>query len=318
MTIHTKIQILIFTIIANVFTVAQAMASKEISIAAIVGSSAISTLDVKERIKITMFASNLPAGGGMEEKLLPQTLRNLIDEKIYRKEAENLKLEVTSEEMNIVVADIEKRNGIRPGKFKEYLESNGVSADAMLEQIRSQLTWNKLIAKRIRPQITVTDKEISEKMENILKKEGGNESNFSEILLVVDSAEDNTKTRDLANKLVSQLRKGGSFTKIAKEFSKGSTASQGGEIGWENNAQLADEISSELVRMKPGEVSNPIRTPEGYTILKLNKKRTTTTTAPSADLKAKLHESIFMKKYETQINRFMRDLRRGTFVEVRI
>lgn len=313
-----KIKFIIFYFIVAIFTTSHALANKEVSIAAVVGGSAISTVDINERIKIAMFASNMPPEKGLEEKLLPQILRNLIDEKIYRKEAEHLHLEVTDEEMSKIVADIETRNSIRPGKFKEFMESNGVSSTSMLEQIRSQLTWNKIVAKKIRPQITVTDKEIAEKMENILKKNSVDESNISEIVLLADSTEEQAKTKELASKLVVQLTQGGNFAKIAKEFSKASSAQNGGEIGWINNGQLSDEISIELKKLKVGEVSKPIRVAEGYTILKLNKKRSTSATAPTADLKAKIHESIFIKKLETQANRYLRDLRRGAFVEVRM
>ncbi len=299
-----------------------AMAQKELGIAAIVNNSAISTVDLRERMGIAMFASNLPKGKGFEEKLLPQVLRNLIDERIYLKEAENLGIEISKEDIGRVVADIEKRNGIQPGKFEQYMNLNGASYSSMIDQIRAQLTWNKIIAKKIRPQVNVTDKEIAEKIEYISNQAGAEEANISEILLLVDSENEDKKIKDLANKLIGQLRKGGDFNKIAKQFSKASTAENGGDIGWIRVAQLPDELSGLVKNMQAGEVSDPIKTTEGYAVVKLKEKRTTAAldkdAASNVELKNKIRENLMMKKMEIRANKYLRELRRGAFIEVRI
>ena len=152
-----------------------AIAQNDVGIAAIVDDTIISSLDLKERIKLAMFASNLPYGKGFEEKIKPQVLKNLIDERLYMQEAEKLDVSIAKEEMDSVVADIEKRNNIQPGKFNDFLKFNGISATSMTDQIKAQLTWNKVIARKIRPQIFVTEEDVNEKIDikmiDELKKE---------------------------------------------------------------------------------------------------------------------------------------------------
>lgn len=259
--------------VAIIVAALPSIAQKEVGIAAIVGDSAISNVDLQERMKIAIFASSLPKSKDLEEKLLPQILRNLVDERLYMKEAENLGVEVTKEDIANVVADIEKRNGIQAGKFNDYLKFNDISPNTMLEQIRSQLTWNKLVSRKVRPQISVTDKEIDEKLEHVSKQAGAEEVNISEILLPVDNAEDDKKIKDIADKLVKQLRQDGNFSKIAKQFSKASSAENGGDIGWIRAGQLPDEVAGIIKSLRTSEVSNPIKILEGYTILKLTGRR---------------------------------------------
>lgn len=267
------IQIISFALTALFGASMSAEAQKEVGIAAIVDDSAISNVDLQERIKIAMFAANLPKGKGLEEKLLPQILRNLVDERLYMKEAEKLDVAVNKEDISRVVTDIEKRNNIQPGKFNEYLKFNGISQNIMMEQIKSQLTWSKVVAYKIRPQISVTDKEIDEKLEHISKQAGTEEVNISEILLPVDNVGDDKKTKDAADKLARQLKDGSNFSKIAKQFSKASSAENGGDVGWLRMGQLPDEVATIIKSLHSNEVSNPIKIAEGYTILKLNERR---------------------------------------------
>lgn len=400
-----------------------AIAQEEVGLAAIVNDSAISNIDLQERVKIAMFASNLPANQGFEEKLVPQVLRSLIDERIYMKEAQTLNVTVGTDEIARVVADIEKRNKIQPGKFDAFLKSNGLSSSAMQDQIKSQIIWSKIVSRAVRPKIAVTDKEIDEAIEHISKQSGIEEINVSEILLTVDSPSDNKKVRSLAEKLSTQLLKDGDFAKIAKQFSKAASAENGGDMGWVNVGQLDDKVLAAAKNMRSGEISKPIRTEEGYIIIRINDRRALVATqqesgliglkravvriaketdartsnkigasiskqakevkscndfaafaknigsvidpqtiktlienlapdirdhlhglktgevsdvftvdgglsvimvceraksAPAIALKNKIKEGLMMKKLEIQANRYLRDLRRGAFIEVRI
>ena len=295
--------------------------AQNVGIAAVVNNSAISTLDIQERMKLAIFSSNLPRNQGFEEKLLPQILRDVIDEKLYMKEAENINIHATEREIERVLADIEKGNGIQPGKLGEFLASHGVSIDAMREQITSQLTWSKIIAKKIRPRIKVTEKEIEEKTEYLLNKASEKEVHLSEILLTVDNDKDNKKVKEVADKLVAELRQDGNFEKIAKEFSKSSTAEKGGDMGWIRMEQLDKKISSVVKIMSISQISSPIRVDEGYKILRLREKRNAPSKAEMKtykELKEKVKARLLMKKLELKTNQYLRRLRRGAFIEVRL
>ena len=133
---------------------------------------------------------------------------------------------------------------------------------------------------------------------------------------------DDKKIKDLGNKLVAQLRNHGDFGKVAKQFSKASSAENGGDVSWVRIGQLPDELSDLVQNMKVGDISNPIKTQEGYTIFKINNKRTSDPLAKGAasnvELRSKIRESLMMKKLEIQANRYLRELRRGYFIEVRM
>lgn len=309
-------------VIISILFISVAHAAKqnnEIGIAAIVGDSVISNIDLQERIKIAMFASNLPKDKGLEQKILPQVLRNLVDEKLYRQEAENLGIAINNDDIARVVADIEQRNNIQPGKFNEYLASNGISQHSMMEQIKSQLTWSKVIARKIRPQITVTDNEIDEKLEHMTRQQSAEELNLSKIGIkrAFVAVAENTKPEEvkkLEEKILqkqAKLKNCKDFTKFAKDINSNVDP----QMVTTQISDLAPEISTQVANLKIGELSRPTLADGGYNIYMLCEK---TDAASAIALKNKIRETIFMKKLEIQANRYLRDLRRGVFIEIRI
>jgi len=95
-----------------------------------------------------------------------------------------------------------------------------------------------------------------------------------EILLAVDNPRDEGQVKKFADNIVQQLRHGGNFPAIAHQFSQGAGAASGGDIGWIQAGQLAPELNRALIALKPGDVSEPVRSASGYHILGLREMRT--------------------------------------------
>ncbi len=222
-----KKNLIVFALCLNLstfFGTPFAYSQKEIGIAAIVNNNVISNIDLQKRLQIAMFASGLPKNKDFEDKISRQILQGIIDEKIYTKIAEDEGLSISDEELKHAVGDIEKRNGIQSGKFREFAKSNGLDVDVMMGQIKGEMIWSKLVARKIRPKVNVTEQEINEKIEHIIKQANMDEVQISEIFLPFDKQADGIKVKEVADNLVKQLQKEKSFAKIAKQFSKASSS----------------------------------------------------------------------------------------------
>jgi peptidyl-prolyl cis-trans isomerase SurA len=90
----------------------------------------------------------------------------------------------------------------------------------------------------------------------------------------VDNTKDEDQVRQVAENLVRQIRGGASFAAVARQFSQGMGAAQGGDIGWIQQGQLSPELNRALEAASPGQVSAPIRTAGGFHILGVRDKRT--------------------------------------------
>jgi peptidyl-prolyl cis-trans isomerase SurA len=131
-----------------------------------------------------------------------------------------------------------------------------------------------LINIRYGSKVIITDEEIDEVMAEMKKNEGQPEYQVAEIFLPVENQEKESETVAQINRLLQQARAGSNFQALARNFSKNPSAENGGNLGWNRLGQLGAEYDNALVRLKPGQISPPFRTADGYAILFLVKQRT--------------------------------------------
>jgi len=260
-------------------------------IAAIVNDDVISMYDLVSRLRLIIVSSRLPDTPETRRRLAPQILRNLIDERLKLQEAARLNIKVSKREMQRAIAVLEKRNNLEPGDFGAFLAKARLPKHAVLAQLRAAFAWNKVVAQRIRPRVRVSPEEVDEVLKRIRNNQSSLQYDVSEIFLSVDSPEQEASVRATATRLVEQIRAGGDFAAIARQFSQGGTAAEGGRIGWVQRGQLKGALDKALATMKPGELSKPIRSLTGFHILYLRQRRTTAA-KPRDDLSVSLRQVV--------------------------
>jgi peptidyl-prolyl cis-trans isomerase SurA len=251
----------------------QPASGQSFRVAAVVNEDIISTLDLGERVEMIIQSSKMPKTNEVRRQLAPQMLRMLIDEKLKMQEAERLNIVVSPAELNAAIASIEKRNRIPEGQFRNHMEATGVPVESVTDQIRADLSWNKIISRRIAGTVSIDDLEVKETTERLNAITGKPEHNYSEIFLSTSAPADPNEVRQLATKLVEELRNGAPFPDLARQFSQSASASDGGSAGWLTPGEGEPEIESALNRMEPGEVAGPVSMSGGLAIIRLNNRR---------------------------------------------
>src|SRR6185295_19984437 len=106
-------------------------------------------------------------------------------------------------------------------------------------------------------------------------KQGSDKPQFllSEIYLGVDKSEDEVSVRTSAEQFVQQIMQGVSFAIVANQFSQSPSAADGGDIGWVIQGQLAEEIDSRLIKLRPGQLVGPVKAEGGYYILLIRDRK---------------------------------------------
>jgi peptidyl-prolyl cis-trans isomerase SurA len=260
-------------------------------IVAVVNDAVISTSDLRARLGLALLSSGMPATPEIQKKLMPQVLRALIDEQLQLQEGKKNGISVSHEEILKAMEKIANDNKIPGGNIITFLESHGVPPSTLQSQIKSAITWNKLVMRELRPRVDVGDDEIENVIQRLRSNEGKDEYAVSEIFLSVDKPEDENAVRDLASKLAEQIRGGASFGALARQFSQGLGASSGGDLGWIQLGQLTPEIDEALQRLSVKDISSPVRDSNGYHILGLREKRTIALTA-GKETKVKLQQAF--------------------------
>jgi peptidyl-prolyl cis-trans isomerase SurA len=228
--------------------------------AAMVNDEVISVLDLVMRTRLAILASGLKNSAEVRDRLREQVLRSLIDERLQVQEADRLDISVEESQLETEIAGLAQRNNMNPDQFLQLLAKNQILPTALRDQIRSEITWQTLVQVRLRPSIEISEEEVDEFIGRFESRSGSVQLRVSEILLSVDSADQEQQIREAANRLTEELRNGASFAELARQFSQSATASVAGDLGWVQEAQLPDELDQALAQMQPGQVRGPIRT----------------------------------------------------------
>ncbi len=247
--------------------------AQEQRIAALVNEAVISRRDVENRLDLVIGLSTLANTPEVRHRLLPQILQTLVDEHLKMQEAEALHFAVSDEDVANAIALIEVRNSLPRGGFEQLITERHLNRTTLIEQMHAEVAWYKVVQRTIRPQAKVGEDEIEAVLQDLRATAGRPQNQLTEIFLSVDSPGQEDDVRILAERLIEQIRAGADFKAIARQFSQTASAATDGDLGWTYQGQLAPEVEDVLTRLQPGQLSTPIRTLSGYTILLLRARR---------------------------------------------
>lgn len=242
-------------------------------IVALVNDDVISLRDVTQRARVILVTARLPDTPEVQRAVREQAMRSLIDERLQMQEAKRRGISVSQQEVDNAIGLIERQLGIPTGRFEEFAQRSGIDPNIFVNQVRAELTWARMIRARMNATVTITDQEVDEALAKLRSSAGQTEELISEILVAVDNPDQEEPQRQAAQRIVEQLRNGASFPAMARQFSRGTTAASGGEVGWVQRGTLPEEVDSVLARMEKGQISDPIRSIGGYHIVALRDRR---------------------------------------------
>ncbi len=240
-------------------------------VAAAVNEDAITIHDLDARVRLGLLAANLQDTPENRQRLGPEVLRRLIDERLETQEAKRLKVSVGEGEIEAGVADIEAQNNMKKGQLASYLDQRGIDPQTLRDQIRTQLVWTRVLRQQLMPTIHVGEEEIDARIGQMKDGLGKPAYLAADIYLAVEDPTRDAEVHQLADSLVRQLAAGAPFSGLARQFSQ-SGASSGGDLGWVSPGMIDDQLIDVLSKLEVRHASPPIRTSDGYHILLLRDK----------------------------------------------
>jgi peptidyl-prolyl cis-trans isomerase SurA len=209
--------------------------------------------------------------------LRQQVLERLVLQEIQMQRANHAGVKVPDETVNAALQDVAKRNGLTLSQLPDALAKQGEDYAAYREDLRKEITLTLLRQRDVLQHISVTPREIDQFLDKQAKTPSErNEYNVSHILIAVAQEASPAQLDQAAKRAadVYQRATGGEdFAKLAVAYSNSQTALEGGALGWRKGSELPTFLSDVIARLKPGKVSEPLRTPTGYHIIRLNEVR---------------------------------------------
>jgi peptidyl-prolyl cis-trans isomerase SurA len=247
-------------------------------IVAIVDQAVVTEQELESRIatvtaQFKKQGTELPA----EAILRKQILERLITDTLQLQYAAQTGLKVDDNQLDKTIGRIAEQNQLSLAEFTEALAKDGVSMTKFRADIRNEITLARLREREVDGRVNVSESEI----DNFLTSQAANNENQDEYeiahLLIrtpeEGATEDIQKAKSKVDSALTELKAGESFAKVSASFSDAPNALEGGSLGWKKASQMPALFLDALRAMQVGEVSAPLRSPNGFHVLKLNNKR---------------------------------------------
>jgi peptidyl-prolyl cis-trans isomerase SurA len=242
-------------------------------IAAVVNGDVITNNDIDNRARLFALSTGLAMAPDVLDRLKPQILRQLIDERLRVQEAQRRKVVIQDKQIADAIHEIEQRNGMQPGALRQKLAADGVSQRTLIDQIRAQLAWGQVIKDLVAQKVNITEADVADQQKLESQMIGQPEYRIGEIFIAVDDPAQTADAQRFAETVISELRAGAAFPLVAAQFSQTQTALEGGEIGWVQTNQLDPAVARLVTQMPVGAISNPVKVPGGFAVVALQGKR---------------------------------------------
>ena len=259
---------------------AHAQDVKELNrIVAVVNDDVITSVDLGRETQMALETlrrqgTPLPQHDVLEKQLLER----LITKRVLLQQARNTGLRVPDAELDAAIERIAAQNKMSVAGLRQAVAQSGVSFDRFREDVRGEILISRMREREVESRVMVTDAEI----QTFLRSQEGrgdkaaDEYSLAHILVSVPeqaTPEELKLRRSRAEAALAQLKSGADFRQVAASFSDAPDALQGGEMGWRAAGRLPGMFLDALRGMKVGDVSQILRSPAGFHILKLTDLR---------------------------------------------
>ena len=269
---------LLFSLLWLPATVSAANVQELDHVVAIVNDDVITRVELDQRLQ-RVKSQAAQQGQRLPEKevLERQVLESMVIEKLQLQMAEKVGIRIDDETINQVINNIARENNLSLPQFQQVLSRDGTSFASFREYIRDQIIVSQLRRRKIADSVNITEQEVENYLTNMKNRQGLNdEFHLAHILIAVpDGATPDQieQARNKADQVYNRLQIGADFHQTAVAVSSGQNALQGGDLGWRKGGQLPSAMADVIVGMKPGDISQPMRSASGFHILKLIDRR---------------------------------------------
>jgi peptidyl-prolyl cis-trans isomerase SurA len=238
-------------------------------IAATVNDISVSEFEVRQRMALFLATAGIQPTDEEKKRIRGQILEQLENEKLELQEAIKKHITVSPAEIDKQINRMIADNHLTMAQLSEVLNNAGSSLEALRTQLTAQIAWEKTVSAQYQDRINITPEDVDAELARYA--EGADKPHYlvSEIFFPVDNPDKDAEAQKTARSVEEQLKSGGNFAQVARQFSQSPSAASGGDIGWVHEGQLATELNAALTKMTVNSVSPPIRSIGGYYILAL-------------------------------------------------
>ncbi len=262
-------------------------------------------------------------------------LRDLIDQQLLLQKASDLGISADTDLVKRLDDLRKQMNADSMEDLEKAAQAQGISFEDFKQNMKNNILTQKVIGQEVGGHITVTNQEIQQYYDqHKADMERPEEIRLSEIL-VSTQPKDAVKTENgqtalpeapspevvaqaqaKANQIYDMLKKGGNFDDLAKKYSNGPTSALGGDLEYFKRGTLSKDLESKVFDLKAGQYTEPIRTNQGFVILKVTEHQMSGV-PPLKDVENQIQEQIYVTKMQPALREYLTKLREDAYIDIK-
>jgi peptidyl-prolyl cis-trans isomerase SurA len=284
-------------------------------VVAVVNNDVVMMSDLQEAIVLSRRDTRPPSEGPELERTM---LNQLVNHRLQVQEARREKIEVSEDELRGVLEDFVKRNGGVREDIETKLQGQGVTWEALRREMREQLMAQKVRSRRVVRRATITEPEVDRYLaENRDRFDAGLKYRAGHIAVPAEPTSSSAaweRAKAEVESIAAALAGGADFAELARTRGKDPA---GGDLGWLNRGELDPSFERPLLALQKGQVTEPIRSPAGYHLLKLV-EREELTAERLAEARQQARDLLLQKKAQERFDEWLETLRRRALIAIRL
>jgi peptidyl-prolyl cis-trans isomerase SurA len=252
-------------------------------------------------------------------ELRREYLDEMINEKLAKEKALELGITVSDEEVDSYIENVKRSYNWTQEDLIASLESQGMTLEDMRTQIKDQQEQSSLINYEVKSKAVILEGQLQKYyQDNIDKYKEDERVHVAGIFLLVQDQDNKVELDEVAKKgekILARIRNGEDFGALAKEYSQGPGADEGGELGEFDTAEIDPELKKVIDGLSDGDVSSPITKETGIQIIKLI-KRDGGKTKPFEEVRNEIYDTIYNEELSKRYTTWLKDLRDKSYTKI--
>ena len=294
-------------------------------VAALVNGEVVTLLELQERAGPELRRIEAQPSGPARERdrarVLKEAFDGAVSERLFQSQVAALGVEITDGEIDSVIQDVKRRNGLDDERLDEALRSQGLDRASYRKAVKRDLESMRLVQLKIRNKVKVTDEDVKNYWQTHPQEfRAGEELRVRHIFMALPQGADTTevaRVQALAQKALARLKSGEDFGKVAREMSQGPSAPDGGELGWLRRGTVQPDVEKAAFGLQPGQISGLVRTRPGIQILQVEERRGGGV-RPLEEVKEEVRDRLVNDQGDTYRAQYIAELRKDAIVEVKL
>ena len=243
----------------------------------------------------------------------------LIDEEIAREKIRELGISMTPREIDEAIEDVKRENSLTQEELISGLKRQGMSYESYRESIKNELERMRLINFEVKSKIIIREEKIREYYNEHRDEFSIEEKvHLASIFLMQEDPSDQAEAHSLrmkAEEILSRLKKGEDFGELAREFSRGPGAQEGGDLGFFKTSQLDSEVAMIIKDVSAGEASEPIVRPSGIQIIRLEERQERRVRSLD-EVRDTIYAILYRGEIDTRYSFWIKELREKAYTKI--